>query len=267
VAFDVVAPSLPGFCLSGPTHDTGWGITRIASAWLELMTRLGHERFGVQGGDWGAVISRQIGLLAPERVTGIHINGNLGAPAPEPAELAMLTDAERERLAILDRFRRERLGYAGIQSTRPQTLAYALSDSPAGQFAWHAELYESFDPDEVGADRVDRDHLLTNAALYWFTGTAGSSARLYHEGAATAWGPQRPSTVPTGVAVFARDVGIRRFAERTNTIVHWSEFDRGGHFAALQAPDLLVGDLRAFFHGRVPAGPERNVAVGAACQR
>jgi hypothetical protein len=165
-------------------------------------------------------------------------------PSGDPAELDGLTGAERERLDRLNRWNSERSGYAQIQGTRPQTLAYALVDSPVGQLAWNAEWFDDYG-NNVGS--IDPDAILTNVMVYWLTGTAGSSARLYKEAAAS-WGRQvELSTVPTGMAVFHGDSTIRRFAEREHTIVHWSEFDRGGHFAALLAPQLLTGDIREFF--------------------
>jgi pimeloyl-ACP methyl ester carboxylesterase len=243
-AFHVVAPSLPGYGFSGPTDETGWGVQRIARAWAELMRRLGYERYGAQGGDWGAQISPELGRTDPAHITGVHVNAFVASPVGNPGETDGLTEAEQARLEGLGRWRTERSGYAMIQSTRPQTLAYALVDSPVGQLAWNTEWFDDYG-ENVGA--VDRDAILTNVTLYWLTGTAGSAARLYREGAAS-WGRiVEPSTVPTGVAVFRGDSSIRRFAERDFTIVHWSEFDRGGHFAAMQAPDLLVGDVREFF--------------------
>jgi pimeloyl-ACP methyl ester carboxylesterase len=244
-AFHVVAPSIPGFGFSGPTHETGWGMRRIADAWAELMGRLGYDRFGAQGGDWGALISRELGVAHAGRVLGVHRNFLVTFPSGDAAELADLTDEEKERLAGLEGFQ-ARSGYAVIQGTRPQTLAYALSDSPVGQLAWNVEWFEAYG-ERVGT--FDRDAILTNVMLYWLPGTAGSSARLYLEGR-SAWGAPEPSRVPTGVAVFPHDSRpIRRFAERTDNIVHWSEFDRGGHFAAMEEPELLVGDVRAFFRG------------------
>ncbi|MFI6707903.1 epoxide hydrolase family protein [Nonomuraea sp. NPDC050478] len=246
-AFHVVAPSLPGFGFSGPTRERGWDIARVAAAWKELMRRLGYGRYGAHGGDTGAVISPMVGRLDPERVVGVHVNGGLGFPSGDPAELEGLTEAERARLAVYGD--QDGSGYAMIQSTRPQTLAYGLHDSPAGQLAWIAEKFKEWtDPArELPEDAVDRDQLLTDISIYWLTGTAGSSARLYKESAAS-WGRgQEPSALPHGVAVFPGDPGVRRVAEREHKIVHWSEFDRGGHFAAMEAPDLLVGDVRAFF--------------------
>jgi len=161
-----------------------------------------------------------------------------------------LTDEEQARLQALRQFRTEGMGYGAIQSTRPQTLAYGLTDSPAGQLAWIAEKFGEWTDGGMLDEAVDRDQLLTNVMLYWLTGTAGSSARLYYEAAHSGtWGPPVTSTAPTGVAVFPREIAppIRRFAELSNNIVHWAEFDRGGHFAAMEAPDLLVGDVREFF--------------------
>jgi pimeloyl-ACP methyl ester carboxylesterase len=253
-AFHLVLPSIPGFGFSGPTRDTGWEFHRIAAAFAELMRRLGYGRYGAQGGDWGAAISRELGRRDPEHVIGVHLNLIPGAAAtaePDAAELAALDPAERERtLASWQRTRqwdRESTGYFHIQATRPQTLAYGLTDSPVGQLAWIAEKFKEW----TDSGSVDRDRLLTNVMLYWLTGTAGSSARIYYERAHASYQgePPEPSTAPTALAVFPREnfLPLRHIAERTNTIVRWTEFDRGGHFAAMEAPDLLVGDVRAFF--------------------
>jgi microsomal epoxide hydrolase len=246
-AFHLVVPSIPGYGFSGPTGDRGWNVHRIARAWDELMNRVGYERYGAQGGDWGSSISRELGLIVPEHLIGVHLNMLAPYAPDEPADL---TDQEKERLEALRRFRSSASGYGAIQSTRPQTLAYGLTDSPAGQLAWIVEKFGEWTDGESPDEAVDRDQLLTNVMLYWLTGTAGSSARLYYEAARSgAWGPPATSTVPTGVAVFPREIArpIRRFAELSNNIVHWSEFDRGGHFAAMEEPDLLVGDVRKFF--------------------
>jgi len=248
-AFDVVAPSIPGYGFSGPTHETGWDVRRVARAVAELMGRLGYDRYGAHGGDWGARVSRDLGLLEPDHVAGVHVT--MLTPRVQPEDQATLTEEERRRLERLERFRREGMGYGMIQSTRPQALAYGLTDSPAGQLAWIVEKFKEWtDSTDRPEDAVDRDQLLTNVAVYWLTGTAGSSARLYYESARLGgWAPEQPSTVPTGVAVFPYEIAppIRRFAERTNNIVHWSEFDRGGHFAAMEEPDLVIGDVREFF--------------------
>ncbi|GIN73731.1 microsomal epoxide hydrolase [Bacillus sp. J14TS2] len=248
-AFHLVIPSIPGFGFSGPTNDIGWTTDRVAVTWLELMSRLGYERFGAQGGDTGAIISPKMGKLAPNRVIGIHSNGLTGFPSGDPAETEDLTAAEHQRYDKLNGQGFEDSGYAIIQATRPQTLSYGLTDSPVGQLAWIIEKFKEWtDPSApLPEDAVDRNLLLTNVSIYWFTRTAGSSARIYKEDAKT-WGmPGKLSNVPTGVAVFPNDSSIRRFVERDHHIVHWSEFDRGGHFPALEAPDLLVDDIRAFF--------------------
>ncbi|WP_373282363.1 epoxide hydrolase family protein [Microtetraspora niveoalba] len=243
-AFHVVVPSIPGYGFSGPTTATGWDVPRVARAWAELMRRLGYQRYGAQGGDWGARISPELARTAPDHVAGLHVNAFFALPSGDPAETDGLTDAERARLAGVARWQGERSGYAAIQSTRQQTLAYALLDSPVGQLAWNLEWFDGYGEDVGG---VDRDAILTNVTLYWLTRTAGSAARLYKEAAAS-WGRRSEHCpVPTGMAVFPGDSTVRAFAEREHAVVHWTEFDRGGHFAALQAPDLLVGDVRAFF--------------------
>lgn len=253
-AFHLVLPSIPGFTLSGPTRETGWEMIRVAHAFAELMQRLGYDRYGVQGGDWGAGISREHGRLYPERVVGVHLNLIPGAGAtsePTEAELEALEPKERER--TVESWRRfqawlkDKQGYADLQATRPQTLAYALTDSPVGQLAWIAEKFEEWSGDKP----IDRDHLLTNVSLYWFTRTAGSAGRIYYERQhAHHWGkPIEPSSTPTALADFPEDnfIPLRQIAERTNNIVRWTEYPRGGHFPALEEPDLLVADIRAFF--------------------
>ena len=249
--FDLVIPSLPGFVFSGPTHEKGWNNRRITTVLLELMTQLGYERFGVQGGDAGAIIGPEIGRLAPQRVIGIHVNAaTLGfvpfAPL-SPEEAASLSDTERVRLQRLQRFMTEHSGFLTLQSNRPQALSFALSDSPVGLLAWISELYTSFG-DRPNA--LDPDVLLTNFLLYWFTNTIATSMYLYFENAhdPQAWAPKANSGVPTAVAVFGNDeVAIRRFGEASNNIVRWTEFDQGGHFAAVEEPMLLAEDMRAFF--------------------
>jgi epoxide hydrolase len=241
-SFHLVIPSIPGFGFSGPTTETGWSNVRVARAWAELMGRLGYDRYGAQGGDIGALVSPDLARHAPDRVVGVHVNAaSVGFIPLGPADEDGLSEAERARLARIQHFMAEEWGYNQLQSTRPQTLAYALTDSPVGQLAWIAEKFAAW-----SAEPIDPDRLLTNVMLYWLTGTANSSSRIYYENL-HAWALPENSGVPTGVAVFAEDVAIRRYAEEANTIVHWSEFDRGGHFAAIEAPDLLVADVRAFF--------------------
>jgi microsomal epoxide hydrolase len=244
--FHLVIPSMPGFGFSGPTTETGWDVARMARAYAELMAGLGYERYACHGGDWGAVLSRELGRLDSEHVLGVHLTLLLAEPTPDD----VLTDDELERVERWRRFGRDLSGYHILQSQRPQTLAYGLTDSPVGQLAWIVEKFREWtDSVDRPEDAVDRDQMLTNVMLYWLTATAGSAARIYRESEATSiWLDPQPSPTPTGVAVSPREliVPVRRFAERTNNIVHWSEFDRGGHFAAMEQPGVLVDDIRAF---------------------
>jgi pimeloyl-ACP methyl ester carboxylesterase len=255
-AFHVVAPSLPGFGFSTPLSAPDFDHARIAGLWLALMDRLGYDRFGAHGGDTGSKVSPALGRLAPDRVAGVHINGGLELPPPDDPALASLTAEERERLQAVRDLVRDGTGYSALQSTKPQTIAYALNDSPVGQLAWIADKFHDWtDPAaRLPEHAVDLDQLLTNVTLYWLTGTGATSAHQYRavrDEPAPAY-----SDVPTGVAVFPTDPAIRGLLERTQRIVHWSEFDRGGHFAAMEAPDLLVQDLRDFFR------PLRGAAHG-----
>jgi pimeloyl-ACP methyl ester carboxylesterase len=250
--FDLVIPSLPGFGFSGPVTEPGWGSRRIAGALAELMARLGYERYGAQGGDFGAFVAPDLGRVDPGHVIGVHVNAaTLGfipfGDIPEQ-DLATFSPAEKERAQRLQGFLAEGNGYFQIQGTRPQTLSYGLTDSPAGQLAWIVEKFKEWTNTghALPEDAIPRDEILADVSVYWFTGTAGSTANLYYESMHSGDWPT-PSPVPTGVAVFAEDIAIRRYAERANNIVHWSDFDTGGHFAALETPDLLVHDIRTFF--------------------
>src|SRR5690606_30513145 len=223
-----------------------------ARAWAELMRRLGYERYGAQGGDIGAAVSPELGRVAPENTVGVHVNGGPGPMPPLPLpeeELASLTGLERDRVARIEAFMQEEFGYIAIQSTRPQPLGYGLADSPVAQLGWIMDKFREWThprkalPDEV----VDRDRLLTNTMLYWLTGTGSSSAYVGYA-QESSWGePARDSGVPTGVIAFAHDIGVRRYAEQENTIVRWTDVDRGGHFAALEEPEALTADVREFF--------------------
>ena len=248
-AFHVVAPSVPGFGFSIPLAEQGWNHRRIARAWAELMSRLGYDRFGAHGGDTGSVVSPELGRVAPEHVIAVHICGALRYPSTDPADIEDLTEVERQRLAEAERLKQVGTGYADIQATRPQTLAYALTDSPVGQLAWIVEkFWEWTDPAKAfPEDAVDLDLMLTDVTLYWLTATGASSAHLYYEVRAAGDEPLERTDVPTGIAVFPTDPTIRRIAQREHNVVHWSEFTRGGHFAAMEAPDLLVADIRSFF--------------------
>ncbi|MEU4254115.1 epoxide hydrolase family protein [Amycolatopsis sp. NPDC026612] len=250
-ALTVVVPSIPGYGFSGPTPTPDWGPDRIARAFAELMTRLGYPRFGAHGGDWGATISRELAIQFPERLLGIHVTMLPSAVVRSEADLDGLEGPELEKgqrsLAKGTKFSREGTAYAMLQATKPQTLAYGLHDSPAGQLAWIAEKFRSFS--NTTEDLIDRDDLLADVSIYWFTQTANSAGRLYAALKGSWGGPGPANTVPTGVAVFPDDIGlpIRTLAERTDKIVHWSEFPSGGHFPALEEPDALIGDIRAFF--------------------
>ncbi|WP_344839283.1 epoxide hydrolase family protein [Actinocorallia longicatena] len=245
-AFHLVIPSLPGFGFSGPTREAGWTTTRTAAAWDVLMRRLGYEAYGAQGGDLGAFVSPELGRFPG--CLGVHVNAASWGFIPQgevsEAERATLTDLERERLDGLAAFKADGRGYFEVQATRPQTLAYALSDSPVGQLAWIAEKFHEW---AGPTSAIDPDWLLTNVSLYWFTRTAASSARMYYENMhATSWDPS-PLTTPTAVSAFAGDVSVRRYADRTHKITQWADHPTGGHFAALESPALLTADLRTFF--------------------
>ncbi len=241
--FHLVIPSIPGFGLSGPTTSRGWDVHRVARAFAELMGRLGYPRYGTQGGDWGSGIARAMAAAAPENVVAVHVNF-LPTPPVEGVEPPLSEEDER-RLERTRGMMRNRPGYQILHATRPQTISYALTDSPVGQLAWTAEKFtEWVDP----ASELDVDRVLTTVALYWLTGTAGSSARLTRETGIAA----NACPAPLGVAVFPHDIvlPVRPLAELAHRVEHWSEFSRGGHFPAMEAPDLLAGDIKAFFAGR-----------------
>ena len=238
-AFHLVIPSLPGYGFSGPTREIGWNRYRTAAAWAELMRRLGYDRYGAVGNDAGSMVNPELGRIDAEHVVGLHVTQIFSFPSGDLSEMADLTPEEQGQLATLQWFYENKFSFNQLMSQQPQTLAYALSDSPVGLLAWNAQLF--------GED-LDDDFILTNVMLYWLTGTGGSAARLYYEDA-HATQPTEPTTVPLGLAAFGGDFsGIRRLAERDHSnIVRWSTFDHGGHFAAHKAPDLLVGDIRSFF--------------------
>jgi pimeloyl-ACP methyl ester carboxylesterase len=251
--FHLVLMSNPGVAWSGPLTSPGWTTSRTAAAFHEVMSRLGYERYGVQGTGGGAATAVEMGRQEPGKVIGVHVNGHITFPSDDPADFAGLTEAEQARLGRLQEFRDDKMGFNAIQSTRPQTLAHGLHDSPAGQLAWIIEKFQEWtDPAaDLPEDAVDRDLLLTNVSLYWFTGTAGSSANLYWEMAHDpgAWAPKPKSTVPLGVALGVTDVTIQRYAERDAPVTHWTELPAGGNFLSAEEPKLFSDDVRAFFAG------------------
>ncbi|MGL5927658.1 MAG: epoxide hydrolase family protein, partial [Dermatophilaceae bacterium] len=252
-AFHVVIPSIPGFAFSSPLADGGWDDTRAAAAFAEVMTRLGYERFVAQGGDAGGGISPEIARVAPNRVIAVHVNGTTG-PMPElpltDDELAAMTDRERRAIGDIETFMWSQFGYISIQSTRPGLVGTMLTDSPVAQLAWIMDKFQAWTwPVERDVlDILDRDWLLANVSLYWFTRTAGSAALTVYA-QSSGWGtPKERTPVPLAVLNLAHDIAIRSYVEREHTVVRWTDSEVGGHFAALEEPDLLVADLRDFVH-------------------
>jgi pimeloyl-ACP methyl ester carboxylesterase len=249
-AFDVVVPSLPGYGFSDATAEAGLAGDGIAALWVRLMEELGYERFGAHGGDIGAGISTRLGLRHPDRLVGIHVTA-VAAPYRGP-EARPPTTEEESYLERARRWAEEEGGYAHLQRTRPQTAAYALCDSPAGLAGWIVEKWRAWS--DCGGDierRFSKDEVLTNVTLYWVTGTIGSSMRLYRESRlhGRPLGPSDRVSVPTAVALFPADIDDppRSWAERTYAVERWTPMPRGGHFAALEEPELLARDLRDFF--------------------
>jgi pimeloyl-ACP methyl ester carboxylesterase len=252
--FDLVIPSLPGYGFSTPVREAGWGnLFRVAQAFAELMRRLGCARYGVQGTDVGTGVAGILGAIDAGRVAGVHLSGTVAAmPFGPPLALDGLSGTDRVRAERFNELQATGLGYLHLQSTRPQTLAYALADSPVAQLAWIADCFHAWTDPALAA--IDRDRLLTNVSIFWFTGAGPSSAHAVCDGM-QAWramaqadaGEAPQAGPPVGVAVFAADTTIRSVMDPAGRIRHWSEFERGGHFAAMEVPDLLAADLRTFF--------------------
>ncbi len=248
-AFHVIAPSLPGYGFSDPPRTLGWDEQRIAVAFVELLARLGYERYGAQGGDWGAQVVTRMGVVDADHCAGLHLNMPLGSGSGSDESL---TDEEQHDLAAIRAFISQESGYAQEQGTKPQTLGAGLNDSPAGLLAWIVEKFRTWSDCDGDLERCfTRDQLLTNVMLYWVTQTITSSARLYWESRRSS----SPATslpfveVPTGVARYPKEVlrWPRSWIERQYRVVHWAEMDRGGHFPAMEQPELFVDDVRAFF--------------------
>jgi pimeloyl-ACP methyl ester carboxylesterase len=246
-AFHVVCPSLPGYGFSDKPERQGWGVERIARAWAQLMARLDYDRYGAQGGDWGATVTTSIGQQDAEHLAGIHIT--MPSVGPDRTTLGELTPREEAALAALAHYREWDSGYSKQQSTRPQTLGYALVDSPAGQCAWIVEKFWAWtDCDGHPENVLTRDELLDNVMLYWLTASGASSARLYWESFTRT--NRDPVDVPTGCSIFPKEIfrPSRRWVERRFTdLRYWNELDRGGHFAALEQPASFVDEVRSFF--------------------
>ncbi|WP_040703066.1 epoxide hydrolase family protein [Nocardiopsis ganjiahuensis] len=284
-AFHLVVPSLPGFGFSIPLAGPGMGSARMAGVFVELMSRLGYERYGVQGYDTGSWVAPEMGGLAPERTVGVHLNAMITFPHGDE-EAKALEGADLRRWESMQDFND---GYLQCNGKRPQTVAYGLTDSPVGQLAWMVEKFKELSVPEEGLpeDSLDRDRMLTCVSLYWLTGTAASAAQIYYEdmsandwsgaveegtgdwGGADAVGTgdgdaartgdreqggegsggrsAERGAVPTGVLLSAHDVTVRAWAERDHNVVRWTELDEGGHFLSMEKPDLLVNDIRAFF--------------------
>ncbi len=250
-AFDVIAPSLPGYGFSDPTRDRQVNIIRIAEWFAVLMKNvLGYTRYGAQGGDWGAMVTSRLGFADAQHVAGIHLN--MVGVAPHPANRQNLSQAEQTFLKSIDKWRGEETGYQNIQGTKPQTLGYALNDSPVGLCAWITEKFRTWsDCDGEVENAYTKDQLLTNIMIYWVTQTINSSTRLYFEERHHPWrmGKDDKITVPTAIALFPKEIATppREWAERAYNVQRWTPMPAGGHFAAMEQPKLLVEDVRAFF--------------------
>jgi pimeloyl-ACP methyl ester carboxylesterase len=244
-AFHVVCPSLPGYGFSDKPASTGWGTERIADAWAALMARLGYDRYGAQGGDWGSMVTTNIGLRDVAHVAGVHVN----MPVVIPASADEPTEAEKAALASMQEYNDWDSGYSKEQSTRPQTVGYGLVDSPAGQCAWIVEKFWKWtDCDGDPLNVLTRDELLDNVMLYWVPGTAASSGRLYWESFRTL--NFDPVTVPAGCSIFPKEIfrASKRWCEQRFQDLRWfNELDKGGHFAAFEQPATYVDEVRSFF--------------------
>jgi pimeloyl-ACP methyl ester carboxylesterase len=244
-AFHVVCPSLPGYGFSDKPKETGWGVEKIGDTWAALMARLGYDRYMAQGGDWGAMVTSCIGAQDPEHCLGIHLNMAIAPPTPE--SMNDLTEFEQGALAGMQHYQDKDSGYSKQQSTRPQTLAYGLVDSPAGQAGWILEKFWSWtDCQGHPENALSRDEMLDNVMLYWIPATGGSSARLYWESFTSP--PMLQIDVPVGVSVFPKEIfrASKRWCEaRFPKLAYYNTLEKGGHFAAFEQPELFVEEVRA----------------------
>ncbi|MCY3565196.1 MAG: epoxide hydrolase [Gammaproteobacteria bacterium] len=254
-AFHVIAPSLPGFGFSGIPEARGYNPERIALMLAALMERLGYETYAIAGGDWGAIINRHLANHYPERLIGLHSNMILAAPPEDEEQRNRATPEELALTGARAAYMQNETGYQAIQGTKPQTLGYGLADSPAGVAAWIVEKFHGWTDMPQGSegdldDHFSKDDLLTNISIYWFTGTITSSTRIYYENRNTpAEKPIEYIDVPTGAAIFPAEIYMapRAWAEAAYDLRHWTVMPRGGHFAALEQPELYLNDLREFF--------------------
>ncbi|MDH3604391.1 MAG: epoxide hydrolase [Candidatus Tectomicrobia bacterium] len=252
-AFDVVVPSMPGYGFSDHTTERGMHVLKISDLWVKLMTEgLGYSRFGAQGGDWGASVTNYLGFAYPQQLIGIHTT-SITRPTPYlGAGSTPLSEAEKTLMARREAWQQAEGGYAHIQGTKPQTLSYGLNDSPAGLAAWIVEKYRTWSDCSGNVENAfSKDELLTTVTIYWVTQTINSSTRLYYETQRHPWDLKQGERIetPTGVAVFPKEISVppREWGERSFNIQHWTEMPSGGHFAALEEPERLVDDIRAFF--------------------
>lgn len=245
-AFHVVVPSLPGFGFSGKPTETGWGVDKIADVFAELMARLGYDRYVAQGGDWGSAITSALGALHPDQCAAIHVTLAMGL---RPKAHGDLTREEQRALDRIQYYHDWDSGYSKQQSTRPQTLGYGLVDSPAGQAAWILEKFWAWtDCEGHPENALTRDELLDNIMFYWVGGSGASSARIYWESFGR--GVRHTVSIPSGFSVFPKEIvpPVRKWVDEYYTdIRHWSELDRGGHFAAFEVPDLYLDEVRSCF--------------------
>ncbi|MEX0740761.1 MAG: epoxide hydrolase [Pseudohongiella sp.] len=251
-AFHVIAPSLPGFAFSGKPTEPGYNPERMAHMLASLMQRLGYQRYGAQGGDWGGIINRILAARYPDRLIGLHSNFVLASAPRDPDILAATPAADIERREARQAYMANEVGYQQIQGTKPQTLGVGLNDSPAGLAAWIGEKFHGWSdlPEGDIHDKFSREDLLTNISVYWFTQSITSSARIYYENRNVPMNePLGYVSVPTAGAIFPKEIYLtpRLWAEQSYNIVRWTEMPRGGHFAALEETQLLLNDIRAFF--------------------
>ncbi|MEU8898477.1 epoxide hydrolase [Nocardia sp. NPDC048505] len=247
-AFHVVIPSVPGFAFSDGPGDEGMSAARVARMWVRLMDRLGYERYGVQGGDLGAYVAPEMAIAAPDRVVGVHLDGGIGLPTA--ADVPTMTPDERAEWEVMQQWMSGGVDHHALLGAAPQTFAHAWTDSPVGLLAWFTQKFDEFTPlADRAEDVIERDHLLTNLSLYWFTNTLASSSWPMYEGLGADGGfgwPVGQKLVPTGVYAGGSAL-MRRLAEQDNHIAHWPEGNTGNHFLAMEVPDQHVADIGAFF--------------------